>query len=50
MKIEKLDIPKSAIEFLTSQGLIKLYPPQTEAVKAGLLSGKSILVSSPTAS
>ena len=50
MKIEKLDIPKSAIEFLKSEGLTNLYPPQAEAIKAGLLSGKSILVSAPTAS
>jgi len=50
MKIEKLDIPKSAIEFLTSEGLSKLYPPQAEAIKVGLLSGTSILVSAPTAS
>ena len=50
MKIEKLDIPKPAIDFLTSEGFTKLYPPQAEAVKAGLLEGKSVLVSAPTAS
>jgi len=50
MKIEKLDLPKSAIEFLQSQGFEKLYPPQTDSVKSGLLGGKSILVSAPTAS
>ncbi|MFZ8938086.1 MAG: DEAD/DEAH box helicase [Nitrosopumilaceae archaeon] len=50
MKIEKLDIPESAIEFLKSQGFAKLYPPQADAVKAGLLKGKSVLVSAPTAS
>jgi len=50
MKIEKLDIPKSAIEFLKSEGFTKLYPPQAEAVKIGLLNGKSVLVSAPTAS
>ena len=50
MKIEKLDIPESAIEFLKSLGLSKLYPPQSEAVKAGLLKGESVLVSAPTAS
>ena len=50
MKIEKLDLPESAIEFLKSEGLTKLYPPQTESVKAGLLKGKSVLVSAPTAS
>ncbi len=50
MKLDKLDLPKSAIEFLKSEGLTKLYPPQTDSVKAGLLNGKSILVSAPTAS
>ncbi len=50
MKIEKLDIPKPAIDFLKSEGFLKLYPPQAEAVKAGLLEGQSVLVSAPTAS
>ena len=50
MKIEKLKLPNSAIEFLKSQGFEKLYPPQAESVKSGLLDGKSILVSAPTAS
>ena len=50
MKIEKLDLPDSAIEFLKSQGFEKLYPPQADSVNSGLLDGKSILVSSPTAS
>ncbi|MEK6908287.1 MAG: DEAD/DEAH box helicase [Thermoproteota archaeon] len=50
MKIEKLDLPKSAIDFLLSEGFSKLYPPQADCVDAGLLDGKSILVSAPTAS
>ena len=50
MKIETLDLPDSAIEFLKSQGFEKLYPPQADSVKSGLLDGKSILVSAPTAS
>ena len=50
MNIEKLKLPESAIEFLKSQGFTKLYPPQTDSVKSGLLDGKSILVSAPTAS
>jgi helicase len=50
MKIEKLDLPDTAIEFLKSQGFEKLYPPQADSVKSGLLDGKSILVSAPTAS
>lgn len=50
MNIEKLKLPESAIEFLKSQGFEKLYPPQADSVKSGLLDGKNILVSSPTAS
>src|SRR5579885_3425439 len=50
MKIEQLDIPPSAIEFLQKNGYVSLYPPQEKTVKAGLLEGKSILVSAPTAS
>ena len=50
MKIEKLDLPASAIEFLQSQGFEKLYPPQVDSVKSGLLNGKSVLISAPTAS
>ncbi len=50
MKIEQLKLPDSAIEFLKSQGFEKLYPPQADSVKSGLLDGQSLLVSSPTAS
>ena len=50
MNIEKLKLPESAIEFLKSQGFKKLYPPQADSVKSGLLDAKSILVSAPTAS
>ncbi len=50
MKIDKLDLPDAAIEFLKSQGYKKLYPPQADSIKSGLLDGKSILVSAPTAS
>ncbi|MBL7001305.1 MAG: DEAD/DEAH box helicase [Nitrosopumilus sp.] len=50
MKIENLNLPDSAIEFLKSQGFEKLYPPQTDSIESGLLDGNSILVSAPTAS
>ena len=50
MKIDTLDLPETAIEFLKSQGFEKLYPPQADSVKSGLLDGKSILVSASTAS
>ena len=50
MNVDKLKLPDTAIEFLKSQGYTKLYPPQADSVKSGLLDGKSILVSAPTAS
>ena len=50
MNIEQLKLPESVIEFLKSAGFEKLYPPQSDSVKSGLLDGKSILVSAPTAS
>ncbi|GKS67080.1 extensin [Nitrosarchaeum sp.] len=50
MKIEKLDLLKPAIDFLSSEGFSKLYPPQADCIDAGLLDGKNILVSAPTAS
>ncbi|MCV0372425.1 MAG: DEAD/DEAH box helicase [Nitrosarchaeum sp.] len=50
MKVEKLDLLKPAIDFLLDEGFEQLYPPQADCIKAGLLDGQSILVSSPTAS
>lgn len=50
MKVTELPLAGSALEFLSQQGITKLYPPQEDAVSAGLLDGKSILVSAPTAS
>ena len=50
MKIEKLELPKPAIDFLLTEGFSKLYPPQADCIDAGLLDGKSILISAPTAS
>ncbi len=37
MNIDKLKLSESAIEFLKSQGYTKLYPPQADSVKSGLL-------------
>ncbi len=45
MKISKLDLEPTAIDFLTSQGYEKLYEPQASSVDAGILDGKSVLVS-----
>lgn len=50
MKLSSLAIPSELSTQLESQGYSELYPPQEEAVKAGLLEGQNLLVTSPTAS
>jgi len=50
MRIDELQLDPNTINFLKSEGYTELYPPQNDAVKAGVLDGKSILVSVPTAS
>ena len=50
MKISEINLPKPAKAFLKAEGFSELYPPQEDSVSAGLLDGKSVLVSAPTAS
>jgi len=50
MNIDALSLDPNIINFLKSQGYTKLYPPQEDAVKTGVLDSKSVLVSVPTAS
>jgi len=50
MNVDELPLVPDIINFLKLQGYTKLYPPQEDAVKAGVLDGKSVLVSVPTAS
>ncbi|MEM4636923.1 MAG: DEAD/DEAH box helicase, partial [Nitrososphaerota archaeon] len=50
MKIKDLSIPKFIVENLEKKGILELYPPQVEAIKAGVLEGENIVVSTPTAS
>lgn len=50
MKIADLELPITAQDLLAEQNITKLYPPQADAVKAGLLEGQNILVAAPTAS
>lgn len=50
MKIKRLALPSTAVDFLLSQGFRELYPPQADSVKSGLLNGQSLMVSAPTAS
>ncbi|MEE2605967.1 MAG: DEAD/DEAH box helicase, partial [Thermoproteota archaeon] len=51
MKVSELNLESSAIDFLKSEGLTELYPPQADCVREGLFDDKkSFLVSIPTAS
>ena len=50
MKIEELPLHDPAKQVLTQLGLTELYPPQEEAVHAGVLNGKNLVLASPTAS
>jgi len=50
LKFQELALPQEFLTFLDESGYKNLYPPQEAAVKAGLLEGKSLVISSPTAS
>lgn len=50
MKIIDLPIPESVKEILIKSGVVELYPPQEEAINAGALEGKNLVLASPTAS
>jgi len=50
MNVAELNIPKPVKELLLKEGYVKLYPPQEEAIKAGALKGRNIVLASPTAS
>jgi helicase len=50
LKIEKLSLHDSVKQILADLGITELYPPQEEAVNAGALKGRSLVLASPTAS
>ncbi len=50
MRFDEIQLPDELQTYIKKKGLTELYPPQERAVMAGLLEGKSIIVSSPTAS
>ena len=50
MKITDLPIPEAVKEVTIKSGIVELYPPQEDAVKAGVLEGKNLVLASPTAS
>ena len=50
MLCEELDIPEEAKRILAEAGIRGLFPPQVEAIRAGALDGRNLLLASPTAS
>jgi len=50
LRVRDLEISEGLAEALEAVGIEELYPPQAEAVRAGLLEGRSLLVTTPTAS
>ncbi|MEM2995357.1 MAG: DEAD/DEAH box helicase [Candidatus Bathyarchaeia archaeon] len=50
MKVVDLPIPEPVKEVLVKLGIVELYPPQEEAIKAGVLESKNLVLASPTAS
>ena len=50
MKIEELPLRDSVKQVFVNLGITELYPPQKEAILAGALDGKNLVLASPTAS
>ncbi len=50
MRIEELSIPESVKQVIITSGITELYPPQEEAIRAGALEEKNLVLASPTAS
>ncbi len=50
MRIRELPLDPQVVTLLEGEGLDQLYPPQEDAIKAGVLDGKNLVLASPTAS
>lgn len=50
MKIADLSVPESVKEIIIGRGIDELFPPQEEAIKAGALEKRNLVLASPTAS
>jgi helicase len=50
LRVEELPIADQIKHILTEKGYDELYPPQADAIAAGALLGKNIVLASPTAS
>ena len=50
MRVDELPIPDSVKAVVAKAGYDTLYPPQEDAIRAGVLDGKNLVLASPTAS
>lgn len=50
LEIKDLPVPESVKQVVIKSGVTELYPPQVDAIKAGVLEGKNLVLASPTAS
>jgi helicase len=50
LRLDEVAVPEELVQFFRDKGISEFYPPQEQAVRAGLLEGKSLVVASPTAS
>lgn len=50
MRVEELPISDETKRILVEEGYDTLYPPQVDAINAGVLDGKNVVLASPTAS
>jgi len=50
LRIEDLPIPSDVKAVLSNSGISELYPPQEDAIRAGALEGRNLVLASPTAS
>ncbi len=50
MRVEELPVPEQVKRLLLEEGIEELYPPQEDAIKAGALDGRNLVLASPTAS
>lgn len=50
MEISDLDLPEEIKNYYRDEGVQELYPPQEEAVDAGVMEGRNVVAAVPTAS
>ncbi len=50
MRLRELLLDPQVVQLLEGEGLDQLYPPQEDAIEAGVLDGKNLVLASPTAS